>query len=628
MVSYSCRYNCKTNDMKKYILALFSFLLIQNAFAQVVQTQFGQIQGAQNGGVYQFLGVPFAKAPVDTLRWKPPVNPDSWVGVIPTTSFAPVCPQKEYTQGDTSYTLKGNEDCLYLNIWTPQTGAGTRAVMVFIHGGGNQQGGASEVTGGTQLYNGKNLAERGDVVVVTIQYRLGALGFLVHPGLDEEGTNGTSGNYAVLDQILALQWVKNNIANFGGDPDKVMIFGESAGGTDVGNLLTTPLAANLFQRACIESAAPVVSTYADATNKGVQFVNSYPLATGTNAQKIGYLRSLPADSLTIKGTSPLNGGVVQMNWQSVIDNQVFFNTPINVIQSANFNHVPLLLGSNSEEMSLSAPPTVLPAMVSALLNVYVPQAYQQTALALYPPGNTNAQAKQSYIGILTDAQFTTNIRRTAECVSKNQVEPVWRYFFTHKHTLPQLAPLGSYHGMELFYVFNNWENATAGQGVLFKPADDSVQNVMLNYWVNFAKTGNPNGNGLVNWPQFNAATDCYIELKATPNGSQCGVRTAQSDLWDDVAGFQGCTGTGVAEEVAANRFDLFPNPTSGEVSFSWVDNMPVTLRVFDINGTEVLRLNNATTGNKLNTASLANGMYFVQLLSVKGVVAKKLIVQH
>jgi hypothetical protein len=258
----------------------------------------------------------------------------------------------------------------------------------------------------------------------------------------------------------------------------------------------------------------------------------------------------------------------------------------------------------------------------------VPAQYQPQVLALYPPGNTNAQAKQSYIGILTDAQFTTTVRRTAECVSKNQAEPVWRYFFTHKHTIPQLANLGSYHGMELFYVFNNWENATAGQGILFKPADDSVQNVMLNYWVNFANTGNPNGNGLVSWPQFNANTDCYIELKATPNGNQCGVRTAQSDLWDDVAGFQGCTTTGVAEDLVVNQFDVFPNPANGEVAFKWDYKEPVNLRVFDMNGKAILIQNNATVGYKLNTVAMANGMYLVQLVTAKGVSFRKLIVQH
>jgi para-nitrobenzyl esterase len=614
--------------MKKAILILLSFISITNAFAQVVQTQFGPIQGAQNGGVIQFLGVPFASPPVNDLRWKAPEDPTSWGSTLQTTAFAPACPQKLFQQGDTTSTLIGDEDCLYLNIWTPQTGTGNRAVMVFIHGGGNQQGSASEENGGTQMYFGKNMAQRGDVVVVTIQYRLGPLGFLVHPGLAEENVDGIAGNYAVMDQILALKWVKNNIANFGGDPDRVMIFGESAGGTNVGNLLTTPLAAGLFQRACIQSAAPVVASYATGENKGTQFVNTFPLATGSNANKIAYMRSLPADSLTIKSTSPLQGGVTQMNWQAVIDNHVFFNSPINVFQSGNFNNVPLMLGSNSEEMSLSSPQVVTPAMVNLLVNSTIPVPFQAQVLALYPPGTTNSEAKQSYVGILTDAQFTTTARRTAECVSRNQTEPVYRYFYSHKHTIQALQPFGAYHGMELFYVFNNWENATLGQGVLFKPADDSVQNIMLSYWANFAKTGNPNGNGLVAWPQYNADTDCYLEIKATPNGSQCGIRTAQSDLWDAVAGFQGCTGTGVEEDLASGLFTIFPNPAGDNVTINWNGNTTANLRVFDMSGKQVTSLNKITNGYSLPTTNLTNGIYLVQVISGNNIISKKLVVQH
>jgi para-nitrobenzyl esterase len=356
------------------------FLILANVGAiqsQTVSTQFGSIQGAQNGNVYQFLGIPYAKPPVNNLRWKAPENPANWGTTLATTSFAPVCPQKLFQQGDTTSTIIGNEDCLYLNVWTPQVGAGTRPVLVFIHGGGNQQGSANEVNGGTQMYFGKNMAERGDAVIVTIQYRLGPLGFLVHPGLEPENANGTAGNYAVLDQILALKWVQNNIANFGGDPTKVMIFGESAGGINVGNLLTTPLAAGLFQRACIQSAIPVVNTYSDSKTKGINYVADFT-TTGNDVQKIAYMRSLPSDSLVKNETSPLSGGAVQLAWQPVIDNLVFSNYPLQTIQSGVYNKVPLIIGSNADEMSLSAPQTVLPAMVTALINASVPAANQAT----------------------------------------------------------------------------------------------------------------------------------------------------------------------------------------------------------------------------------------------------------
>lgn len=587
---------------------VFSLCVALKGSSQTVSTQFGSIQGAQNGNVIQFLGIPYAKPPMNNLRWKAPENPNNWASTIATTSFAPVCPQKLFQQGDTTSTIVGNEDCLYLNVWTPQVGAGTRPVLVFIHGGGNQQGSANEVNGGTQMYFGKNMAERGDAVIVTIQYRLGPLGFLVHPGLEPENANGTAGNYAVLDQILALKWVQNNIANFGGDPTKVMIFGESAGGINVGNLLTTPLAAGLFKRACIQSAMPVVNDYNDSKTKGINYVADFT-TTGNDVQKIAYMRSLPSDSLVKYETSPLSGGAVQLAWQPVIDNLVFSNYPLQTIQSGVYNKVPLIIGSNADEMSLSAPQTVLPAMVTALINASVPAANQATATALYPPGSNTTQAKQSYIGLLTDSQFTATTRRTAQCVSQNQNEPVWRYFFSHKHTLAALANYGSYHGMELFYIFNNWENATAGSGILFKPADDSVQVNMLNYWINFAKTGNPNSTDLVAWPQYNATTDCYLEIKATPNGNQCGLRTAQSDLWNDIVNFVPCTSSLSLEENENENFKIYPNPTQNIVHID-VKSGEFKVELFDFTGKNIFASTNATT---VDFGNFAPGIYLIQL---------------
>ncbi|MEO6670151.1 MAG: carboxylesterase family protein [Ferruginibacter sp.] len=525
--------------IKGFLLSVITTIVFLHTHAQIVNTQFGQVQGSMNGNVYQFLGIPFAAPPVGPLRWKAPQNPLTWTGTINTTAFAAECPQKRFQQGNSAGTITGNEDCLYLNIWTPQIGSGNNPVLLFIHGGGNQQGSANEINGGTQMYFGKNMAERGPAVIVSIQYRLGPLGFLVHPGLEPENANNVSGNYAVLDQILALNWVKNNIANFGGDPSKVMIFGESAGGVDVGNLLTTPLAAGLFQRACIQSAVPVLNDYNDSRSKGIDYVNDFTTA-GTDVQKIAYLRSLPSDTLVKYEVAPLNGGAVSLSWQAVVDQVVFSAFPSQVFQSGNFNKVPLIIGSNSEEMSLSAPPTVTPLMVTALINSTVPPALRPQANLLYPPGSDNDEARQSFIGILTDGQFTATTRRTASCISLNQSEPVWRYFFTHKHTIPVLSDLGSYHGMEIFYVFNNWENATLGMGPFFHAQDDSVQNVMLRYWVNFANSGNPNASGLQSWPEYESLSDCYLEIKATPDGTQCGLRTAQSDLWDNSIGYSPC----------------------------------------------------------------------------------------
>lgn len=588
------------------ILILISFLTDLNA--QIVETQFGKIQGKKNGNVFEFLGIPFAKPPVDSLRWKAPQSPESWPGTLQTTDFAPVCPQKRFTQNDSSVITEGNEDCLYLNVWTPDIYALGLPVLVFIHGGGNQQGGTSQTSGGTQFYSGKNMAERGNAVIVTIQYRLGPLGFLVHPGLNAENENKVSGNYAVLDQILALQWVQNNIEAFGGNPAKVMIFGESAGGVNVGNLLTTPLVKGLFQRACIQSASPVIGNYKISENKGVAYVDSF-IQTGTPVEKITYMRNLPADSLFHFATTPLKAGIVQMNWQPVVDNVIFHDYPKGVFESGNFNKVPLIIGSNAEEMSLSAPQTVFPAMVNALIKSTVPEAFQSKALEQYPPGTNSTEARNSYIGILTDAQFTVNARRTAQCISLNQKEPVWRYFFTHKHTIPQLEVYGSYHGMELFYVFNNWENTLLGSGFLFKPEDRSVQDAMLKYWVNFAETGNPNGDGLENWPVYQSSTDSFLEIKANADGSQKGIRTEKSDLWDAIAGFTPCMPTVFSENIAVEKaLYCYPNPTNGRVFLNLADKSVSEVGIYNSLGQKI---NVPVWSNQFDLTNQKDGIYFI-----------------
>lgn len=596
--------------MKIILILVILISCIIRLNAQIVETQFGKIRGSVNGNVYQFLGIPFAKPPVDSLRWKAPQDPESWSEILETKEFAPVCPQKKYVQGDTTYTIEGNEDCLYLNIWTPDIGNFDFPVMVFIHGGGNQQGGASQLTSGAQLYSGKNLAERGKVVVVTIQYRLGPLGFLVHPGLDAENANKKSGNYAVLDQILALKWIQYNIDLFGGDPDKVMIFGDSAGGVNVGNLLTTPLAKGLFQRACIQSGSPVLNLYNDSKLKGIAYVDSF-ISAGSDVEKIAFMRKLPADSLMNFAVSPLQEGIVQMNWQPVVDNVVFKDFPKQVFQSGNFNKVPLIIGSNADEMSLSAPKTVLPFMVTTLVKSSVPQQYQTQAFELYPPGTNSDEARKSYVSILTDAQFTVNTRRTAQCVSVNQTEPVWRYFFTHRHTIPQLENFGSYHGMELFYVFNNWENTLLGSGLLFKPEDKAVQDAMLKYWVNFAETGNPNNAGLANWPQYRSSTDCFMEISASPKGNQTGIRTSESNLWDNVTGFSACTGTVKTEsKTFKNLLSVYPNPSAGIFLFDLPEITDFKVSVFNSNGE---KLEVPVHSNRVDLSNQSNGIYFLEV---------------
>lgn len=590
----------------RYFPLFLMLIFIQPRFAvcQVVETNYGRINGTTLGGVYRFLGIPFARPPLGDLRWKAPVEPMSWDSILETKSFAPVCPQKRFDPGNANGEIVGNEDCLYLNIWTPQIQVGRLPVLVFIHGGGNQQGGAADFKAGTYMFDGNNMAQRGSCVVVTLQYRLGPLGFMVHGGLEAENQQHVSGNYAIMDQILALKWVKDNIAKFGGDPEKVMIFGESAGGVDVGNLLTTPQANQLFQRACIQSAVPVIVDYKVMKDRGIEFVNKY-ITGGSDTDKINFMRSLPASELVKDQTSPLEGGVVGLEWLSVIDGLVFNNLPDNIFQSSQFNKVPLIIGSNEDEMSLNAPQTVTPGTLTLFINSTVPAPYRQEALLYYPPGNNNNDARKSWIDFLTDSQFTSTTRRTARCVSANQNEPVWRYFFTHKHGPAALKSLGSYHGMELFYVFNNWENTTFGSGPLFTTADDAVQKLMLEYWVNFADTGNPNRNGLPDWPRYNR--DCYLNINKMPDGSSCGLRTEVSDFWDKVMNYIPCSSTNDTDDTALTyKLDIYPNPSSGY--FYIIQNLQLTFSVYDINGKKV---DSKIENGRVDLNGQPDGMYFI-----------------
>lgn len=607
----------------KNVAVSFAFILILHqplGASVVVNTQYGPIEGQTNGNVIQFLGIPFAKPPVDTLRWRAPLPPESWSATLQTTAFKPACPQKQFGPTDTAGTIKGNEDCLYLNVWTPGTDTLTRPVMVFIHGGGNQQGAAGESANGTSIYFGKNMADRSNVVIVTIQYRLGALGYMVHPGLEAESSNGKAGNYGVLDQVLALQWVKNNIHLFGGDTTNITVFGESAGGVNAGNLLLNPNATGLYHKVIIQSAVPNLTAYTDIKNKSVSLVNSFAQATGTDAQKIAYMRSLPPDSLVKGDESPMAGGLLQLSWGPVMDGQLFTQFPLQALANGNYNKVPVMIGSNGDEMSTSAPPIVTPAMVTALVNARVPLAYRSQVLALYPPGNNNTEARKSYVDILSDGQFNASVRRVARCLSNNQTEPVWNYFFTHAHTLPQLAPFGAYHGIELLYVFNTFENSQIGTGPLFKPADDSVQHNSRLYWTNFARTGNPNGSALVNWPEFVNGQDCYLELKATPIGTQCKLREQKFDLWDAIVNFNSCPPTVTAvENQPVTTLLIAPNPTNDK----WhIQNETETVwALYSLNG-QLLRKG---TGNSIDGSTYDAGIYILQCQNGSGNAVYRLV---
>lgn len=609
------RSNISINTRLTFVVLSLLFFRI-NGTAQLVETQYGEIMGHTNGSISEFLGIPFASPPVGELRWRPTTAPDEWNDILIVDNFPPKCPQKSFKVAaqDSSYTLEGEEDCLYLNIWTPNV-AGNFPVMVFIHGGGNQQGSTSQISAGTEIYNGKNLSEHGEVVVVTIQYRLGSLGYLVHPGLEGENTLGISGNYGVMDQVFALEWVQKNIKNFGGDQSNITIFGESAGGVNVGNLIISDKAKGLFHKAIIQSAVPVINAYNVARYEGIDFVNSFAVS-GSDEEKIEQMRQIHADSLTILNKNPLEGGVAQMVWQPVLDMNILKSFPVNAFESGEFNHVPLIIGSNADEMSLSVPQVVSPAEFTAVVNSTIPAQFRESIFNLYPPGSTTEQAKESLIAFLSDAQFTSTVRRTAQCMSLNQSEPVYRYLFSHTHNplIPFLGSAKSYHGIELFYVFNTWENSPVAIGPIFTSDDEKVQNLMLDYWTNFAYSGDPNSSLLTQWPIYNPQSDTYIDLKSEPDGTLSALRKEKCDLWDAIVGFQKCIGMVNTKDelLAETSLQIYPNPSSGIFNIKGLEGLEYYLVVYNTFGNVVkTQIDNP----EIDLSEENNGVYYVKIKS-------------
>lgn len=566
-----------------YFLFLSLFATISTAQTSVTTT-YGPISGITEEGILAFKGIPYAKPPVGELRWQAPQPPAPWSQTRMTTDFSPKCPQKNFSPTQDSAITEGEEDCLYLNVWTPAL-TGKRPVLFFIHGGGNQQGSASEtLNGGAFLYTGKFLASRKDVVVVTINYRLGALGFMSHPAVAAASSSKTAGNYGTMDQILALEWVRDNIAKFGGDPGNVMVFGESAGAVNTSLLLTIPLAKGLFHRAGIQSGSPVAAPYIVGENFSKSFASRMGCATGSLDQQLKCLKALPVSKIIAELESPLSGGKVTLGWGPVVDGLVIPKDPTTVFLTGQHNKMPILIGSNADEMSASSPLVVTPAQVRTLFDAYVPEAYEAEGLTLYPPGTTNAQARQSYIQTLTDAQFTAPARRLAKGLDVSQTEPVWRYLFSHAQA-GLGAFYGSAHGLELPFIFQSVEETSYGKGAFFNNNDRVVAKALMDYWTNFARTGNPNGTGLTVWPVYDYQKDPYLDIKS-PVASAEGLRTQKSDYWDRARGVT--TSTRQASALLGVKMEV---PTiyqeGARISLTLEEDLPLRLELYNTLGQKI-----------------------------------------
>ena len=479
------------------------FIVVALAFAAVVSMRIeaapdtisvdgGQISGVSQNGVRVFKGIPFAAPPVGDLRWKAPQPVAAWNGVKAADQFGPQCMQQPYPP-TSPYVMAPHptsEDCLYLNVWTTATPGEKRPVMVWIHGGAWTRG-----SGGTPTYDGAALAKKG-VVVVTTNYRLGVFGFLAHPELTAESPQHASGNYAILDHVAALKWVQKNIAAFGGDPARVTIFGESAGSWSVNTVQATPLAKGLFHRAIGESGAQFArtATLADAEQGGVA------LAKAAGADSLKALREVTADKLL--AIQSFRSGVN-------VDGYVLPDTVRNVFAQKKQNDVPVLVGSNANEWTTLGNPAQFPKTMDEYRKRVEAQygAAVKDYDAVYPV-RTDADIADAMLGVGRDTTFTLEMRTWARLVTAS-AKPAFLYQFTRVPPGPNPA-WGAYHAAEIQYAFNN-----VGTRPWATDVDRRLGDQMSSYWVNFATSGDANGQGLPKWAPYDVQNEPYLQLGDT-----------------------------------------------------------------------------------------------------------------
>lgn len=493
----------------------------------IITIDAGQVAGAASplgADVWVYRGIPFAAPPVGNLRWRPPQPVAGWEGVRDATAAAPACIQGRLPAGVGSFYDAGvdemAEDCLYLNVWSAaQPGEGA-PVLVWIHGGGLTIGNGADTS-----YDGTALAERG-AVVVTINYRLGALGYLAHPLLSAESDHGASGNYGTLDQVAALGWVRRNIAAFGGDPDRVAIFGESAGSWSVSHMMATPLAHGLFQAAIGQSgggfgASGRARPRAEAEMAGQRFAETL---IGTDVEpSLAVMRSASADDLL---------GVPLPGAGATVDGWVFPDTIYNIFAEGKQHDVPVLIGSNADEGTMFTPPSMTPAAYQE----GVRRQYGDLAddfLTTYP-AQTEEEAWTSQVAIFTDATFGWEMRTWARMMDTVPA-PAYLYFFSRVPPAPEgdaFGHYGAYHTAEIPYVFDNFGvSASLHADRDYDATDRELSNTLASYWVNFAATGDPNGAGLPEWTAFDADADEALEIGDTIQ-MRGGIRQARLDLLD------------------------------------------------------------------------------------------------
>lgn len=478
------------------------------AKAGTVITDRGAVTGARAGATWAYRGIPFATA----ARFRRPELVACWKGERAATAWGSRCAQLR-DDGKTH----GSEDCLSLNVWTPEAPAAPRAVMVFIHGGGHSLGAASQqLSDGAYIYDGESLATKGDVVVVTIQYRLGPLGWLAHPALAAEDPDKSSGMLGHLDQVAALQWVRDNVARFGGDPGKVTIFGESAGGVSVCSLVASPLAKGLFHGAIMESGGCPGKSRDQAEAHGKKVAEAAGCATAE------CLRTLPLEKLLTALPANVVVDGAGSDYTTVVDGYAMPSRPLELIETGKHSAVPFLFGSNTDETSRSSPRIDSEADYQAIVRKMFPGAIADQVLAQYTVAEYSTP-RRAYVALTSDAKFVCPLRHVGSAFAKGQPLPTYRYVFGYvaENASPTVRALGAPHAIELLYVFDKLRVG----GYTPTARDQALADSVMAHWTTFAKTG------AVTWPKWERAMDPHLRFDVSTEAAY-GVRTKQCDFWD------------------------------------------------------------------------------------------------
>lgn len=482
--------------------------------AEVVRISAGLIQGESlPGGVRAFRGIPFAQPPVGELRWRPPQPVRGWAGVKQCVAFGPACVQVVIPGVAFAEREAACEDCLYLNVWTPAQGDDAALpVMVWLHGGGYLAGAASD-----DFYDGQDLARK-NVVVVTCNYRLGPFGFLAHPMLSRESPQGISGNYGLMDQIAVLEWVRDNIRAFGGDSERVTVFGESAGGRSIALLMVSPQANGLFHRAVMQSSTiyrPIQHLrevwYGRPAMESVgEFVAQAAGCSGA-ADPLAALRACTAEEL-LSASSPSLPGFVPgfasgVPYEPIVDGWLVPDDPSDLFDAGKQHKMPLIAGANADEGTLFIQGVDVgnPERVRRLICAAFPE-HAEEVLRLYP-FSTPQDAYQALNQISGDASSLSPMRSVVRSMERAGEES-WFYRFSHVRSDMFGRRFGAYHGSEIRFVFNNLDRGLSR----VVEADRHVADMMSSYWVNFAATGNPNADGVPHWPVYTRTEERYMEF--------------------------------------------------------------------------------------------------------------------